>query len=53
MYRFFYFFFYRALAVTAPRNVSQPAGLLYLPYALEVPTCTARRPQVYNDARNP
>jgi hypothetical protein len=32
------------------QGVPQSAGLLYLPYALEVPACTPRRPHVYNDA---
>jgi hypothetical protein len=46
-----FFFFYRALAADAP-VVPHPVGLLYLPYAFEVSTCTARCPHIYNDARD-
>jgi hypothetical protein len=57
LFFFFFFFFFLLLLLEGPggyrpRNVLQPAGLLYFPYAFEVPTYTARRPHVYNDARD-
>jgi hypothetical protein len=44
------FFFYRAPAANAP-GCSTACRLIVLSCALEVSTCTARRPHVYNDGK--